>query len=200
MRATTSTIKRKQILDAALDIFSSKGFHNATIAEVASRAHVGKGTVYLYFSGKEALLVSIFDELADQIVEIFDEIAREEADLQLVVRRVFSREAKQGRSSGQIMQILAQQPFLSTLSLQRNKRLLIERVVDGISERICAAIGANALRDCDPVLAACFFLSLPGALTLYAAACPGSGLPGSLPGVAQSLAEMMWLGLRKETK
>lgn len=198
MNITSTEHKRRRIIDAALEVFSSKGFHNATISEVATTAHVGKGTVYLYFAGKEALLVSIFDELADHIVRIFDQIVHDGVTLQDVVQRVVSREIEAGRTKAQILQILAQQPFLSTLSLQREKGCLIERVIDKIAARVRVAIDDGALRACDPILAACLLLSLPGALSLYAAACADSGLPESLPAVAQDLAEMMWLGFRKD--
>lgn len=48
--------KRERILQAALQVFSREGFHRATIDEVARVARVGKGTIYLYVSSKEALL------------------------------------------------------------------------------------------------------------------------------------------------
>lgn len=50
---------RDRILNAALDLFSEKGFHLTTVDEIADRAGVGKGTFYRYFSNKETL----FNEL-----------------------------------------------------------------------------------------------------------------------------------------
>lgn len=47
--------KRDLILDAALDEFSQNGFAAARLDDVAKRAHVAKGTIYLYFKDKEAL-------------------------------------------------------------------------------------------------------------------------------------------------
>jgi AcrR family transcriptional regulator len=46
---------REKILAAALEVFSSKGFHGATVDEVAERAGLGKGTVYRHFSSKREL-------------------------------------------------------------------------------------------------------------------------------------------------
>src|SRR6185369_5739216 len=53
--------KRDAILRAAIDVFASRGFFNAQVADVARAAGVAAGTVYLYFRGKDDLLVSIFE-------------------------------------------------------------------------------------------------------------------------------------------
>jgi len=54
-RAAGAAAKRQAILDAALDEFSAKGFAAARMDDVAERAGVAKGTIYLYFKDKEAL-------------------------------------------------------------------------------------------------------------------------------------------------
>ena len=53
--------KRDAILRAAIDVFAERGFFHAQVADVARAARVAAGTVYLYFKGKDDLLVSIFD-------------------------------------------------------------------------------------------------------------------------------------------
>src|SRR6476620_8400530 len=64
-RATASRHDRldkpDDILRAAIDTFAARGFFNAQVADVARAAGVAAGTVYLYFKGKDDLLVSIFD-------------------------------------------------------------------------------------------------------------------------------------------
>src|SRR5262245_8360413 len=54
--------KRDAILRAAIDVFAARGFFNAQVADVAREAGVAAGTVYLYFHGKDDLLVSIFEK------------------------------------------------------------------------------------------------------------------------------------------
>ena len=44
-----SKSKRQQILDAAYNIFSRKGFYKTTVDEIIAMADTGKGTVYNYF-------------------------------------------------------------------------------------------------------------------------------------------------------
>ncbi len=52
--------KAARILAAARELFLRRGFKSVTIAEIAERAHVGKGTVYLYWPTKEDLAVGLF--------------------------------------------------------------------------------------------------------------------------------------------
>lgn len=51
--------KSDQILDAAIKVFAEKGYHYATIAEVAKQAGVSKGLVHFYFENKLDLLLSV---------------------------------------------------------------------------------------------------------------------------------------------
>ncbi len=55
--------KEQAILDAAVRVFSERGYHNAKIATIADRAGVATGSVYLYYRNKEALLLAIFDHI-----------------------------------------------------------------------------------------------------------------------------------------
>mgnify|MGYP001164717802 CR=1 FL=1 len=47
--------KRQQIMQAAEGLFTSRRFHEITLDDVAREAHVGKGTIYLYFRDKDDL-------------------------------------------------------------------------------------------------------------------------------------------------
>src|SRR5262245_31423824 len=49
----------QELLDAALDLFVEKGFAATKIEDVAARAGVSKGTVYLYYPSKEELLKAV---------------------------------------------------------------------------------------------------------------------------------------------
>ncbi len=60
--------KRTLITDAAVDVFAEKGFHQARVADIARRAGVADGTIYLYFKNKEDLLLSVFEEKMDYLL------------------------------------------------------------------------------------------------------------------------------------
>jgi len=57
--------RKTQILDAASQVFAEKGFHRATIKDVAQTAGVADGTIYNYFANKNDLLVALLERLAD---------------------------------------------------------------------------------------------------------------------------------------
>jgi AcrR family transcriptional regulator len=61
--------KRARLLAAARGVFARKGFAATTTAEIATRAGVGAGTLFLYFASKEDLLVDLFRAEMDRVIE-----------------------------------------------------------------------------------------------------------------------------------
>ena len=62
--------KRDRILDAATRVFAKRGFFAAQVADVAKRAGVAAGTVYLYFKNKDDLLLCLFERtMAEALTE-----------------------------------------------------------------------------------------------------------------------------------
>lgn len=55
-------VRREQILDAAVEVFGSKGYAEATVAGIAAAAGIAKGTFYLYFPSKEEIFTAILAE------------------------------------------------------------------------------------------------------------------------------------------
>jgi AcrR family transcriptional regulator len=69
--------RRAEILEAALGLFSSKGFHETTMEEVAQTAEVAKGTIYLYFASKEHLLLALKREFMQGLTDAVTAIVAE---------------------------------------------------------------------------------------------------------------------------
>lgn len=55
---------RAQILEAGIELFSTKGFRDTKIKDITDRIDVGYGTFYRYFENKEELLECIMDALS----------------------------------------------------------------------------------------------------------------------------------------
>jgi AcrR family transcriptional regulator len=55
--------RRTQILDAATTVFAEKGFHRATIKDIARVAGIADGTIYTYFASKTDVLLAILNRL-----------------------------------------------------------------------------------------------------------------------------------------
>lgn len=83
-----------QILDAALDVFAHKGFHSATIADIAQKAGVAKGLLYHYYSSKEELLSHIVINGMNNLIEKFDENhdgVLTDAEMELFINDMFRK-------------------------------------------------------------------------------------------------------------
>jgi AcrR family transcriptional regulator len=53
--------RTEEILSAAFRIFSIKGYHNATVDDIAQEAGISKGTCYQYFTGKEDIFIATME-------------------------------------------------------------------------------------------------------------------------------------------
>ncbi|MFC5069125.1 TetR/AcrR family transcriptional regulator [Flaviflagellibacter deserti] len=79
--------KTQQLLDAALDVFLERGFEAARLDEVAKRAGVAKGTLYLYFASKEALFEDLIRSLiASPIQEVGQRMLAQDIPAEMMLR------------------------------------------------------------------------------------------------------------------
>ncbi|WP_344979396.1 TetR/AcrR family transcriptional regulator [Streptosporangium fragile] len=62
----------ERILAAALEVFSEKGYHNATISDITSRAGVSRGLITYYFPGKQNLVDKLLDRYISSVTSILD--------------------------------------------------------------------------------------------------------------------------------
>lgn len=58
--------RRRDILDAALRLFSRRGFNETTVGDIAAEARMGTGTVYLYFPSKEHVLLGLHERFREE--------------------------------------------------------------------------------------------------------------------------------------
>lgn len=61
--------RRRQILDAARDIFAEKGYHRTRVSDIVAAVGVAQGTFYLYFPNKRAVLFALLDELFELLLK-----------------------------------------------------------------------------------------------------------------------------------
>jgi len=66
----------EELVAAALEVFVERGFEATTLAEVARRAGVTKGTIYLYFENKEALFKAVVRETIVPVIAQGEALAR----------------------------------------------------------------------------------------------------------------------------
>jgi TetR/AcrR family fatty acid metabolism transcriptional regulator len=100
--------KRSLITDAAIEVFAERGFHQSRVSDIAQRAGVADGTIYLYFKNKEDLLLSIFEEKMDFLLAGLREALADTADPVERVRRfaIFHfRQVRDNRAVAEVLQI-----------------------------------------------------------------------------------------------
>lgn len=59
--------KRRDLLNAAFELFTSKGFHDTSIADIVAKAGIAKGTFYLYFKDKTDIRNRLISSKATQL-------------------------------------------------------------------------------------------------------------------------------------
>jgi len=79
---------RSRILQAALEEFSERGFHAATIDSIAERAGLAKGTVYRYFNTKEGLFKALKEDTISEFVEMARQDLRRQEDVLTLIESV----------------------------------------------------------------------------------------------------------------
>lgn len=79
--------KRVRILRAAIRIFSQKGFFNSKVSDIARAAGVADGTIYLYFKNKDDVLISLFEDRMEWLIDrLQTELAQLDDDIETQIR------------------------------------------------------------------------------------------------------------------
>ena len=88
VRKIRSAERRDSILAAALDEFSSRGFEAARLDDVARRAGVAKGTIYLYFRDKESLFQELIRAMLTPLVGTIEAMGQADVPLAVLADRI----------------------------------------------------------------------------------------------------------------
>src|SRR6516165_5378979 len=88
VRKARSAARREAVLSAALDEFSSRGFEAARLDDVARRAGVAKGTIYLYFRDKESLFQELIRTMLAPLVGTIEAMGEADVPIALLADRI----------------------------------------------------------------------------------------------------------------
>ena len=78
-----------EVMDAALDLFMENGFAATRVGDIAKRAGLSKGAIYLYFDSKEAILKALIQRSIVPVVESSETLAQNmSGDPQMVIRMI----------------------------------------------------------------------------------------------------------------
>jgi TetR/AcrR family fatty acid metabolism transcriptional regulator len=148
--------KHQKILQAAIKVFSEKGFYNSRVSEIAKEADVADGTIYLYFKNKDDILISLFEEEFGKFVQNMQvELGKEKDPLQKIKRfaivhlSLVTKHPHLGevmgvevRQSTKFMKEYVNKPFIEYLNIIRSvviegqeKGLLRKDLTPGVMKR-----------------------------------------------------------------
>ena len=85
-----SAKKRERLQDAALALFGQHGYAQASLADIARRANVAVGGVYLHFRSKRQLLLVLMDELLERLASL-DVTPRSSTDVRAALHEMLTR-------------------------------------------------------------------------------------------------------------
>ena len=148
--------KYYRIIEAATKIFAKKGFYQAKISEIAKEAQVADGTIYIYFENKDDILISLFEEQMQAVLDnMVAKISKEQDPvtklekfafnhLQLIEQNKNMAEIIQVelRQSSQFMKEYKNEKFIKYLDLiadiireGQNRGIFDKNVIPGVAKR-----------------------------------------------------------------
>lgn len=98
--------KRGIILEAAVQVFSSKGYHNTRMEEIAMVAGIGKGTIYEYFNSKLQLFQEMLESCLDYYYEHMDANRKDQMGFEERMNMVFKTHLNFCREQKELTRIL----------------------------------------------------------------------------------------------
>jgi AcrR family transcriptional regulator len=82
--------RRRQLLDAAMEVFVARGYHAAAMDEIAERAGVSKPVLYQHFPGKQDLYLALLDESVETLIGAVADAIRSTTDNRQRVTATFA--------------------------------------------------------------------------------------------------------------
>ncbi len=110
-REARSAARREAILTAALDEFSARGFAATRLDDVAQRAGVAKGTIYLYFRDKESLFQELIRTMLTPLVGTIEALGKADLPISALAEHfadLFVREVYETRRKDVIRLMIAE--------------------------------------------------------------------------------------------
>ncbi len=146
-REEQSAARREAILKAALDEFAARGFAAARLDDVAKRAGVAKGTIYLHFRDKDALFQEIVRSLMGPFVGTIEQVLQSDIPLRVLSEQIvelFVREVFETRRKDIIRLMMTEGPRFPKLA-EFYYREVLSKIFAGARKRLQRAVDAGEI-------------------------------------------------------
>jgi AcrR family transcriptional regulator len=148
-RSQSRECRRAAILAAALEEFSARGYEGARLDDVAKRAGIAKGTIYLYFADKEALFRDLVRSMVNPILGMLEQTREIDLPARALVElliETFVREIYGTRRKDIIRLILSEGPRFPAIA-EFYYREVISRILGFVRPMLARAIERGELPD-----------------------------------------------------
>lgn len=163
--ATRSGNKRDLIINSAISVFSSKGYHNTTIEEIAVQAGVGKGTVYEYFNSKLSLFQGMLQEIISQYTNAL-ELSTNDLPFEKRIYQIFASHLEFSRTNRELTRLVFLEGGIIDQELKDWGWRMRKEKEAALVDIITAAINKGELRNVEPVLVATLISGLLGSMSV----------------------------------
>lgn len=146
--------KRELIREAAIQVFSEKGYHEARADEIAQAAGVAVGTIYNYFENKEDILFDIFATEFAERRRFYEELRASGLPVVEQIRRILEEHFSRLDKRRALMQVLLRERFEPGRELKTELTQLYREMVGYVEELVHQGIEEGWLRRCNPKIIA----------------------------------------------
>jgi TetR/AcrR family transcriptional regulator, fatty acid metabolism regulator protein len=158
---TTVVDKRRAILDGAVRVFATHGFHTCRVSDIADEAGVAYGLVYHYFPSKEAILDTLFLERWEILLHTIDHAEASEATAREKLLAIASFIVDSYRHDPDLMKVIVVEVTRAANTFGRTHIGKIVQVHESIARIVEQGQRAGAFRDdVDALFAAQAFYGL----------------------------------------
>ena len=202
-REQERTRRRNEILASARAVFAQDGYRRATVDQIAQRAEVAKGTIYLYFETKEAILAELvlnaLAELHGQLRDAVESQSMLQPDGRLrVMAEAYLAFSQRSPDYFRLVTAFDGGEISDRVSPERNQQILAmsNRTLDLVAQTVAdgMALGLFVAADARQA-AAVLWAGLNGALALLAHPIRRTMIQTDLPGLYHATLELLLRGL-----
>lgn len=147
--------RRDEVLDAALALFIKQGYAATRVEDIAANAGISKGTVYLYFESKEALMEGLIDRaLSPVALKALSALDAVGLDPQMAIKTVgvLVAERLTDPKVSAIPKLILRESTQFPELAQMYRREVIDKVLPPMTKLIRSNIQKGRFRDVDPEL------------------------------------------------
>ena len=154
-KAREKLIRHQQILDAAYEVFNQVGFFAATMDQIAERAEIAKGTIYIYFKSKEEVYFSLLTHGLDILINLLNEMETHKAPSERLLEETAStlfRFYKEHTSYFRIFMVMQQEDMQAKLSPELSHHLNEQatKILNLLSAQVQKVVDNGSLSSVNP--------------------------------------------------